>query len=309
MSSSNAIEVKNLTKKYGEFIAVNNISFEVKKGEVFSLLGPNGAGKTTTTEILECLKNPSSGVIKVLGVDIKNERNQEKIKKLIGVMPQEFNTFDNLTVKENIDYFRILFDSEIKVEELINLVGLNDKTNERYRNLSGGLKQKVGISISLVNEPELIFLDEPTAGLDPMARQDVWNVIKDLKEKGKTIFMTTHYLEEAQALSDTITIMDNGKIVAQDSPRKLIKSHGGMNTLAIKNNKEVSRLLNMKLNEIKKDKEYILIPYNKFSEISQIIIKLNDNDLGDELEIRKPNLESVFLNLTGKTISSEGNTR
>ena len=276
MSSSNAIEVKNLTKKYGEFIAVNNISFEVKKGEVFSLLGPNGAGKTTTTEILECLKNPSSGVIKVLGVDIKNERNQEKIKKLIGVMPQEFNTFDNLTVKENIDYFRILFDSEIKVEELINLVGLNDKTNERYRNLSGGLKQKVGISISLVNEPELIFLDEPTAGLDPMARQDVWNVIKDLKEKGKTIFMTTHYLEEAQALSDTITIMDNGKIVAQDSPRKLIKSHGGMNTLAIKNNKEVSRLLNMKLNEIKKDKEYILIPYNKFSEISQIIIKLND---------------------------------
>ena len=224
-------------------------------------------------------------------------------------MPQEFNTFDNLTVKENIDYFRILFDSEIKVEELINLVGLNDKTNERYRNLSGGLKQKVGISISLVNEPELIFLDEPTAGLDPMARQDVWNVIKDLKEKGKTIFMTTHYLEEAQALSDTITIMDNGKIVAQDSPRKLIKSHGGMNTLAIKNNKEVSRLLNMKLNEIKKDKEYILIPYNKFSEISQIIIKLNDNDLGDELEIRKPNLESVFLNLTGKTISSEGNTQ
>ena len=309
MSSSNAIEVKNLTKKYGEFIAVNNISFEVKKGEVFSLLGPNGAGKTTTTEILECLKNPSSGVIKVLGVDIKNERNQEKIKKLIGVMPQEFNTFDNLTVKENIDYFRILFDSEIKVEELINLVGLNDKTNERYRNLSGGLKQKVGISISLVNEPELIFLDEPTAGLDPMARQDVWNVIKDLKEKGKTIFMTTHYLEEAQALSDTITIMDNGKIVAQDSPRKLIKSHGGMNTLAIKNNKDVSRLLNMKLNEDKKNKEYILIPYNKFSEISQIIIKLNDNDLGDELEIRKPNLESVFLNLTGKTISSEGNTQ
>ena len=309
MSSSNAIEVKNLTKKYGEFIAVNNISFEVKKGEVFSLLGPNGAGKTTTTEILECLKNPSSGVIKVLGVDIKNERNQEKIKKMIGVMPQEFNTFDNLTVKENIDYFRILFDSEIKVEELINLVGLNDKTNERYRNLSGGLKQKVGISISLVNEPELIFLDEPTAGLDPMARQDVWNVIRDLKEKGKTIFMTTHYLEEAQALSDTITIMDNGKIVAQDSPRKLIKSHGGMNTLAIKNNKDVSRLLNMKLNEDKKNKEYILIPYNKFSEISQIIIKLNDNDLGDELEIRKPNLESVFLNLTGKTISSEGNTR
>ena len=309
MSSSNAIEVKNLTKKYGEFIAVNNISFEVKKGEVFSLLGPNGSGKTTTTEILECLKNPSSGVIKVLGVDIKNERNQEKIKKLIGVMPQEFNTFDNLTVKENIDYFRILFDSEIKVEELINLVGLNDKTNERYRNLSGGLKQKVGISISLVNEPELIFLDEPTAGLDPMARQDVWNVIKDLKEKGKTIFMTTHYLEEAQALSDTITIMDNGKKVAQDSPRKLIKSHGGMNTLAIKNNKEVSRLLNMKLNEDKKNKEYILIPYNKFSEISQIIIKLNDNNLGDELEIRKPNLESVFLNLTGKTISSEGNTQ
>ena len=291
MSSNNAIEVKNLTKKYGEFIAVNNISFEVKKGEVFSLLGPNGAGKTTTTEILECLKNPSSGVIKVLGVDIKNERNQEKIKGI----------FTNIANSQ--------LDSEIKVEELINLVGLNDKTNERYRNLSGGLKQKVGISISLVNEPELIFLDEPTAGLDPMARQDVWNVIKDLKEKGKTIFMTTHYLEEAQALSDTITIMDNGKIVAQDSPRKLIKSHGGMNTLAIKNNKEVSRLLNMKLNEIKKDKEYILIPYNKFSEISQIIIKLNDNDLGDELEIRKPNLESVFLNLTGKTISSEGNTQ
>ena len=186
---------------------------------------------------------------------------------------------------------------------------MNDKTNERYKNLSGGLKQKVGISISLVNEPELIFLDEPTAGLDPMARKDVWNVIRDLKEKGKTIFMTTHYLEEAQELSDTITIMDNGKIVAQDSPRNLIKTHGGMNTLSIRNNKNVSRLLNREANERKKDKEHILIPFNKFSEISQTIIKLNDNDLGDELEIKKPNLESVFLNLTGKTMSSEGNTQ
>ena len=264
ISDNNAIEVKNLVKKYGAFIAVNNISFEVKKGEVFSLLGPNGAGKTTTTEILECLKNPSSGIIKVLGFDIKNERNQEKVKKIIGVMPQEFNTFDNLTVRENINYFRILFDSNIKVDELINLVGLNDKTNERYKNLSGGLKQKVGISISLVNEPELIFLDEPTAGLDPMARKDVWNVIRDLKEKGKTIFMTTHYLEEAQELSDTITIMNNGKIVAQDSPRNLIKIHGGMNMLSIRNNKNVSRLLNREANERKKDKEIRLNQSYKF---------------------------------------------
>ena len=213
MKQNIVINIEGLTKTYDEFIAVNEISFDVNKGEVFALLGPNGAGKTTTVEIIECLKTPDNGKVEIFGINLKDKNKQKEIKRKIGVMPQNFNAFDWLTVKENLDYFRNLYDSNISVDELIDRIGLAKKTDSMYKTLSGGMKQRVGIAISLINEPELLFLDEPTAGLDPQARRETWNLIKKLKQEGKTIFLTTHYMEEAQELSDRILIIIEGKIV------------------------------------------------------------------------------------------------
>ena len=235
MKQNIVISINGLTKTYDEFIAVNEISFDVNKGEVFALLGPNGAGKTTTVEIIECLKTPDNGKVEIFGINLKDKKKQNEIKRKIGVMPQNFNAFDWLTVKENLDYFRNLYDSKISVDELIDRVGLAKKTDSMYKTLSGGMKQRVGIAISLINEPELLFLDEPTAGLDPQARRETWNLIKKLKQQGKTIFLTTHYMEEAQELSDRILIIIEGKIVASGSPSELIENYGGNKSIILKN--------------------------------------------------------------------------
>ena len=235
MKQDIVINIEGLTKTYDEFIAVNEISFDVNKGEVFALLGPNGAGKTTTVEIIECLKTPDNGKVEIFGINLKDKKKQNEIKRKIGVMPQNFNAFDWLTVKENLDYFRNLYDSKISVDELIDRVGLAKKTDSMYKTLSGGMKQRVGIAISLINEPELLFLDEPTAGLDPQARRETWNLIKKLKQQGKTIFLTTHYMEEAQELSDRILIIIEGKIVASGSPSELIENYGGNKSIILKN--------------------------------------------------------------------------
>ena len=235
MKQNIVISINGLTKTYDEFIAVNEISFDVNKGEVFALLGPNGAGKTTTVEIIECLKTPDNGKVEIFGINLKDKKKQNEIKRKIGVMPQNFNAFDWLTVKENLEYFRNLYDSKISVDELIDRVGLAKKTDSMYKTLSGGMKQRVGIAISLINEPELLFLDEPTAGLDPQARRETWNLIKKLKQQGKTIFLTTHYMEEAQELSDRILIIIEGKIVASGSPSELIENYGGNKSIILKN--------------------------------------------------------------------------
>jgi len=183
-----AIEVEGLTKIYGDLKAVDNISFKVKKGEVFAFLGPNGAGKTTTVEIIEGIRNPTSGKIKVLGYDIS--KTTKEIKERIGVLPQEFISFERLTVKETLLYFSRLYKKRADIEQIIDLIDLRDKKNAQYHTLSGGLKQRVGVAIALVNDPDIVFLDEPTTGLDPRARRDVWNAIAGLKNQGKTVFLT-----------------------------------------------------------------------------------------------------------------------
>ncbi len=307
LSSSLVIEVEDLVKKYGSFPAVDNISFSVSGGEVFSLLGPNGAGKTTTVEILECLRRPTSGRALVMGLDVTKEKNQDQIKRKVGVMPQEFNTFEFLTVRENVEYFGRLFGVKVDADHLIRLVGLEEKADELYKNLSGGLKQKVGISTSLVNDPDLVFLDEPTAGLDPRARREIWGVIEDLKKRGKTVFLTTHYLEEAEALSDRVAIMEKGKIVALDKPDELIKRHGGQNILVVKKAAELFDRLNGELEGLKIEGDDIFIPLKNPADLSHAIGSLSALRLVDNIEIRKPNLENVFLNLTGRKLSEEGN--
>lgn len=304
MTNNFAICVKSLIKQYGKFTAVKSISFNVKSGEIFALLGPNGAGKTTIVEIIECLKKPTKGEVEVFGIDIKNLKKQNDIKRKIGVMPQNFNAFDWLTVKENLEYFKNIYSSKKSVRGLIKDVGLDGKTDALYKTLSGGMKQRLGIAISLINEPELLFLDEPTAGLDPKARRDTWNIIKKLKEQGKTIFLTTHYMEEAQELSDRILIIIDGKIVANGSPDKLIEDFGGKKLIILRNCKK--SLIENHSFEYEIDFEgKIHIPFENNEHLFRILGTLTDiPDI--EIEIKKPNLNEVFLNITGKRITSEG---
>jgi ABC-2 type transport system ATP-binding protein len=302
-----AIEVNSLVKKYCNLTAVDSISFNVKKGEIFAFLGPNGAGKTTTVEILECIRKPTSGKAVVLGFDIL--KDEEEIKKRIGVLPQDFNTFARLTVKENIEYFAGMFGSSVDADSLIKLVDLEDKRNEQYRKLSGGLKQRLGVAIALVNDPEILFLDEPTAGLDPKARHEVWDAILGLKQKGKTIFLTTHYMEEAEILADTVTIIHKGKIVADGTPKELIERHGKLSLLILKKTDKVAVPLIETLGltaEYDKETRDVKVTLNHANSISEVVRVLctKQIDFG-ELQLKKSTLEDVFLNLTGEKLKEE----
>ena len=215
-----SIEVHSLKKNYGSLKAVDGISFNVNKGEVFGLLGPNGAGKTTTIEILEGLRERDGGDVKVLGFD--PWKNGYELHKKIGVIPQEFNFIEKITPREAIIYYADLFNIKVDPDEILKEVLLEESAKTNFDSLSGGQKQKMGLALSLVNTPELLFLDEPTTGLDPNARRAIWDVIRGLKAKGKTIILTTHYLDEAQQLSDRVAIMDHGKIVAMGTSDEII---------------------------------------------------------------------------------------
>ncbi|MHB8568461.1 MAG: ABC transporter ATP-binding protein [Nitrososphaerales archaeon] len=219
-----SIEVSSLKKAYGSLLAVNEISFSVEEGEVFSLLGPNGAGKTTTVEILEGLRQRDGGEAKVLGID--PWKNGYELHKQIGVIPQGFRFFDKTTPKEAIEYYARLFNVKVDTMDLLKQVILDDSKNTIFENLSGGQKQKVGLALALVNNPKLLFLDEPTTGLDAQARRAMWEVIRRLKSEGKSVFLTTHYLEEAEVLADRVAIMTRGKIIAQGTPDELKSKYG-----------------------------------------------------------------------------------
>jgi len=307
LSSDLAISVENLTKRYGDLTAVNGISFNVKRGEIFGFLGPNGAGKTTTVEILVGLRKPTSGGAEVLGFDIAKDR--EAIKKRIGVLPQSFNTYDRLTVKENIEYFAGVFDSSPDVDGLIKLVDLEDKKKEQFRNLSGGLKQRLGIAVALVNDPEVVFLDEPTSGLDPKARHGVWRLIEDLHHKGKTVFLTTHYMEEAEALAERVGIIHNGKIVALDEKDKLIAEHGKKNMLVLRkaDQKAVSVIGKLGLTaNYDQNEGDVTIHLNHAVAVSDIMQALSAARVSfSELQLKRSSLEDVFLNLTGEELGKE----
>lgn len=219
-----AIEVDSLRKAYGSLNAVDSISFAVNKGEVFSLLGPNGAGKTTTIEILEGLRERDAGDVKVLGFDPWKSGNQ--LHEKIGVIPQGFKFVDYATPKEAIRYYATLFGVKADADAILREVILEDSANVYFSRLSGGQKQKVGLALALVNDPELFFLDEPTTGLDPQARRAVWEVIRNLKSEGRSVLLTTHYLEEAEELADRVAIMNKGKIITSGTPAEIIERYG-----------------------------------------------------------------------------------
>ena len=300
--------MNNLSKKYGDTVAVNGISFGLSKGEVFAFLGPNGAGKTTTVEILECLRAPTGGQAKVLDYDVGKRSDQAEIRKRIGVLPQDFNAIDRLTVRENIDYFGAMYDHHLDADQLIQLVDLKDKRDEQFKTLSGGLKQRVGLAVALVNDPALVFLDEPTTGLDPRARRDVWYVIERLKKQGKTVFLTTHYMDEAEYLADTVSIIDHGQIIASGTPNELIDAHGGKKTLVVREaGKDGLKFLPPGISKPQlKNEGDIYIPLNN-GELTTILIAIGQTPLANkEIEVRRPTLDDVFLNLTGRRVSEEG---
>ncbi len=214
------IKVDNLKKSYGAFEAVKGISFEVMEGEIFGLLGPNGAGKTTTLEIIETLRNKTAGKVEVDGKDLDKE--PQAIKNIIGVQLQAAGYYPNLNLKQIIELFAGLYNKPTDPMALLDTVNLRDKAKSKFKELSGGQKQRFSIATTLINEPKIIFLDEPTTGLDPQARRNLWDLIIQLRQSGKTVVITTHYMDEAEVLCDRVAIVDNGQIIALNTPNELI---------------------------------------------------------------------------------------
>ena len=220
MDQNTIISVSNLIKKYGDFPAVKGISFEVYEGEIFGLLGPNGAGKSTTLEIIETLRKKTSGKVIVDGIDL--DKGPEEIKKIIGVQLQTSGYYPGLNLTELIELFGGLYNQSVKPLNLLDMVNLRDKAKSKFKELSGGQKQRFSIATTLINHPKIIFLDEPTTGLDPQARRNLWDLIKDIRSKGTTVIMTTHYMDEAEVLCDRVAIIDSGNIIALGTPDRLI---------------------------------------------------------------------------------------
>lgn len=218
---SNIIDVHGLTKRYGDQTVVKGIDFSVKKGEIFGILGPNGAGKTTTLEMLEALRTIDDGTAVIDGIDVA--KNPKKIKDIIGIQLQSTNFYDHLTLTEQLRMFASLYGSKVDVAALLAKVQLTEKAKNYVEQLSGGQKQRFAIASTLVNSPKVLFLDEPTTGLDPQARRNLWELIKQIREEGVTIVLTTHYMDEAELLCDRLAIMDNGQIITTDSPHNLIQ--------------------------------------------------------------------------------------
>jgi len=306
-----AIKVEKLTKRYGNLTAVNDISFNVRQGEVFALLGPNGAGKTTTVEIIETFRRPTSGIVHLLGMDVTKEKRN--IVPRIGVLPQGFSSFDRITVRETMQFYSRLFRCKnADIDGLIDLVNLKDKAKEQYRRLSGGLKQRLGIAIALVNDPEVVFLDEPTTGLDPRARREVWKVLLGLKKKGKTVFLTTHYMEEAELLADTVAIIFKGKIIAMDSPVQLMESNADYLILTLQSvdEKAFDVFGKMGFEPVLDNHKNLNVRVERTDDIRKILNGMKDAGVPLlSMQVRKPNLEQVFLKLTGEMLqegASEG---
>ena len=215
------LKVEKLTKTYGDKEVVKGISFEVKKGETFGILGPNGAGKTTTLEMIEALRPIDGGTVTLDGIIVSD--NPQAVKEIIGIQLQSSAFYDRLTLVEQLQMFASFYGSKINAMELLKEVELTEKAKSRVEQMSGGQKQRFSIASALVNKPKVLFLDEPTTGLDPQARRHLWDLIRNIKKQGITVILTTHYLEEAEMLCDRVAIMDDGKIIALDSPKNLIK--------------------------------------------------------------------------------------
>ena len=305
-----AITVNDLAKSYGSLQAVKGVSFEVRTGEIFSILGPNGAGKTTTIEILEGLREKDSGEIQVLGLD--PWKQGYALHKKIGVIPQGFRFFDKSTPKEAIDYYSSLFGEKSVADQILKEVILQDAAGVYFENLSGGQKQKVGLALSLVNNPELLFLDEPTTGLDPQARRAVWQIIRNLKKAGRSIVLTTHYLEEAEQLADHVAIMNCGEIIASGSPSEIVTQFSTGERVAFFGDKKLAdHLTSHTTLPTKYDEKSgeVEIKIQSKSEAMNVFKIIEESGLEwRDLSIEKESLEDVFIRLVG-SVDEEGSAK
>jgi len=309
-----AVSVKNLTKNYGSLTAVDNVSFDVGQGEVIGILGPNGAGKTTTLECIEGLLTPTRGQIKVMGID--PHQNPTTVKEVMGIQLQAASYFDYLTLQEILELFGRFYKKRISSTELLERVGLSDKYSSKLGQLSGGQKQRFTIAATLINDPDLIFLDEPTTGLDPHARRNVWDLIKSINRDGRTIILTTHYMEEAEYLCDRVAIMSMGRVIAIDAPENLVnmlKNTCEVRVLLSEGNNQdlVSTLKNTGPVTIDSSGLIRMASSDGVKTVSDIMTFSRDNELPiTRLEIVPANLEQVFLAMTGREldVDSSGET-
>jgi ABC-2 type transport system ATP-binding protein len=300
-----ALIVKDLWKSYGNIHAVNGISFSIPRGTIFCLVGPNGAGKTTTMEIIEGLNLPDSGEIFILGLQIPKEA--QRVKQMIGIQLQTTGLFERLKVAEIVNLFRSFYAHPVPAEQVLAAVSLTAKKDQIVSALSGGQQQRLAIALALVNDPEILFLDEPTAGLDPQARHEVWRLIQSIKQRGKTVFLTTHYMDEAEKLSDDVAIIDNGKIIAHDAPRNLVAKLNKENVIEF----AISEPVDQEKFSFLKNASAVSSVNGNFvlytANIKDCLVELlnfareNGLDLKD-MQFRNPSLEDVFLELTGKML-------
>lgn len=292
-----AITADDVYKSYGSIKAVDGISFKVQKGEVYSFLGPNGAGKTTTVEMLEGLRKADRGEIRVLGEEPWHEAS--KLGRTVGVMPQDFRFIERITPREAIRYYCSLFSVRDKTKELLSLVDLDEVQNVQFQNLSGGQKQKLGICLALINDPELIFLDEPTTGLDPKARRKIWDLIRKLKDEGKTVILTTHYLEEAEMLADRVAIMDHGKIIAEGSPAEIINRMGKGRKLTVPYGEKLLDYLSKDLKlDCNRTGDSISVSIHSNKDVINILDFAEKNGIElTSLSLKEDTLEDIFVDL------------
>ncbi|MFX1572708.1 MAG: ABC transporter ATP-binding protein [Promethearchaeota archaeon] len=311
------IEVKDLKKYFEDVKAVDGISFKIRRGECFGFLGPNGAGKTTTINVLACYLKPTSGSAHVKNFDVVEEATQ--VKKQIGISPQENIFYHELTVYENVMFFGKMYtiDTSIlkqRANDLIEKVGLEEKRKTKAEKLSGGMQKRLNLIIGLVHDPDILFLDEPTAGLDPQTRRLIWDYIFDLKKRDKTIFLTTHYMDEADILSDRLAIIDHGKIIAEGTPEHLKETIGKGDLLSLKIEGEKEKLL-QSIDELKKTDYIIDVFYleeemetrisamDGVGKMGKIIKNFTQNDLQVvDVGVQRNSLENVFLALTGRSL-------
>jgi ABC-2 type transport system ATP-binding protein len=307
-----AIEVKNLKKTFDNTQAVQGISFDIMQGQIFSLLGPNGAGKTTTISILSTLIKPDSGSVTLMGYDLKQESN--KAKACLGVVPQDIALYEDLTAAENLNFWGKMYGLrgnilKQRIQVVLEMIGLADRKNERVGKYSGGMKRRVNIGAALLHNPKILFMDEPTVGIDPQSRRHILDSIKLLNQQGMTVLYTTHYMEEAQELSDQIAIMDKGKIIAMGTQAELIKIVGQSDRLTIEIDQDHSQVMELwqtvpgvqKISGVNGSLDLLAEDSNQVLPRLFEIAAVNNTRI-TAINIQEPNLEAVFLHLTGKAL-------
>jgi ABC-2 type transport system ATP-binding protein len=308
------LEVKNLVKKYGDFTAVDGISFDIREGEIFSLLGPNGAGKTTTISMLSTLYMPTGGEAAIGGHSISHD--PMAVRNLIGVVPQELALYEDLTARENLVFWGQMYGLsgkalKTRINEVLGQIGLADKADKRIKTYSGGMKRRVNIAVGLLHKPRLLFMDEPTVGIDPQSRRAILDSVKDLNKQGMTVLYTTHYMEEAEELSDRVGIIDHGKLIALGTQSELTRQVGENDTLILhidesQNGKalaEAVRQVHSVLRADLTDHTVAVIAPEAEEILAPVITKANEQGIKiRSVDIKEPNLEAVFLNLTGRAL-------